>query len=216
MSGYKSTIVSVALVGAGLAACGDGAASESVQAPLLEMPTQFDIAESAARFVFDEAPVFPEDGFPAYGNAFVTQGYIYPLGFLDGNEGVNADGTPAYPEMVIGEWTCRGWFIGNGAHTVTGPWVITTQLYDFYDSPGYQPNRASGWNNLVSEGYEIADVGKVVRRPISGGTGVYRGAIGAVDQVLLGFNSTEGVNLRFTLDVDMNPMAASTAMQAPR
>ena len=169
--------------------------------PLTDAPTQFDVAESAARFAFDEAPVF-EDGFPAYGNAFVTQGYIYPHGFLDDHEGIASDGGPAYPEMVIGEWTCRGWFIGNGARTVTGPWVITTQHYDLYDVPGYEAGKATGWNNLVSEGYEVADVDTVIRRPISAGTGVFRGAVGAVDQVLLGFNATEGVNLRFTLDID--------------
>lgn len=43
----------------------------------------FDVAEDLSRFVFSPAPVF-DDGMPAYGNAFVTQGYIYPAGTLDG------------------------------------------------------------------------------------------------------------------------------------
>ena len=43
---------------------------------------QFDVSESGPRFVFDEAPVF-DDGLPAYGNAFVTEGYIFPYGYLD-------------------------------------------------------------------------------------------------------------------------------------
>ena len=34
----------------------------------------FDVAEDLSRFVHDESPVF-DDGMPAYGNAFVTQGY---------------------------------------------------------------------------------------------------------------------------------------------
>ena len=42
---------------------------------------EVDIAEDGTRFVIDEAPVF-DDGFPAYGNPFVTQGYIYPAGTL--------------------------------------------------------------------------------------------------------------------------------------
>ena len=42
---------------------------------------EVDIAENGRRFVFDEAPVF-DDGMPAYGNPFVTQGYIYPAGTL--------------------------------------------------------------------------------------------------------------------------------------
>ncbi|HZA22612.1 MAG TPA: hypothetical protein VFA32_08420, partial [Dehalococcoidia bacterium] len=40
------------------------------------MVLKFDVAEDATRFVFDEAPVF-DDGLPAYGNAFVTSGYLY-------------------------------------------------------------------------------------------------------------------------------------------
>ncbi|MGI9292477.1 MAG: hypothetical protein ACR2PS_00720, partial [Pseudomonadales bacterium] len=37
----------------------------------------FDVAESGPKFVFDEAPLLPSS-LPAYGNPFVTQGYIYP------------------------------------------------------------------------------------------------------------------------------------------
>ncbi|MEO4041848.1 hypothetical protein AAFN47_09615 [Hoeflea sp. CAU 1731] len=43
----------------------------------------FDVAEDMSRFVFSAAPVF-DDGMPAYGNAFITQGYLYPTGTLDG------------------------------------------------------------------------------------------------------------------------------------
>lgn len=42
----------------------------------------FDVAEDLSRFVFSAAPVF-DDGMPAYGNAFVTQGYIYPAELVD-------------------------------------------------------------------------------------------------------------------------------------
>ncbi len=42
----------------------------------------FDEAEDLSRFVFAPAPVF-DDGMPAYGNPFVTQGYIYHAGTLD-------------------------------------------------------------------------------------------------------------------------------------
>ncbi|WP_375552207.1 hypothetical protein [Rhodophyticola porphyridii] len=55
----------------------------------------FDVAEDLSRFVYASAPVF-DDGMPAYGNAFVTQGYIYPAGTLDGGvEGTLANGDPA-------------------------------------------------------------------------------------------------------------------------
>jgi hypothetical protein len=156
---------------------------------------RFDVAEDATRFVFDEAPVH-EDGLPAYGNAFVTQGYIYEPGTLNGSNGVLKDGTPEFPEKVIGEWTCRGWFVGDGAHTESGPWVITTQLYNF--------GEAYGDVTLVTEGYEIADLNEAIERAITGGTGPYKAAQGEGTQILLGFNATEGVNSRFELHVQQH------------
>jgi hypothetical protein len=108
---------------------------------------------------------------------------------------VKEDGTvaPEFPDKVIGEWTCRGWFIGNGAKTVTGPWVITTQFYNCGDEYGDV--------TLVTEGYEIADLNEAIERAITGGTGRYKAARGEEDQTLLGFNASEGVNLRFELSV---------------
>ena len=161
---------------------------------------RFDVAESGPKFSFDEAPVFTEGdsaGLPAYGNAFVTQGYIYPYNTLTDSNGVNADGSPEFPELVIGEWTCRGYFIGNGVNTETGPWVITTQHYDFYDEQGYAPNQQSGDKNMISDGYEIIDLNVFGKRAITGGTGPYSRARGEAKQKLLGFNASEGVNLRF-------------------
>jgi hypothetical protein len=99
---------------------------------------RFDVAEDASRFVFAPQP-FYEDGMPAYGNAFVTQGYIYPEGTLDGGNGALADGQAEFPELVLGEWTCRGWFVGDAAHATTGPMVITTQVYGF--GTGWAPRR---------------------------------------------------------------------------
>lgn len=81
---------------------------------------KFDIAEDATRFVFDEAPVDEGSKLPLYGNPFVTQGYIYPPGTLGPSNGVLATGEPEFPELVIGEWTCRGWFVGDGALSTTG------------------------------------------------------------------------------------------------
>lgn len=160
----------------------------------------FDVAESGPKFVFDEAPLLPSS-LPAYGNPFVTQGYIYPAGTLDKHNGVNPNGSPEFPEKVIGEWTCRGYFIGNGAETETGPWVITTQLYDFYRKRGYQANKQSSYLNLISDGYELADIDVTGKRAITGGTGRLRNARGEAKQVLLGHNVSEGVNLRFRIRV---------------
>jgi hypothetical protein len=88
----------------------------------------FDVAEDLSRFVHDEAPVF-DDGMPAFGNAFVTQGYVYPAGTLDGGvEGTPPEGGPAFPDKVIGTWTCDGYYVGDGFRTETGTVVITRQV----------------------------------------------------------------------------------------
>jgi hypothetical protein len=130
---------------------------------------------------------------PAHGNEFVTMGYIYPKGTLNGSNGVLPDGSPEFPDQVIGEWICRGWFIGEGGNATTGPWVITTQIYDLGEEYGDV--------SLVTDGYELSDFNTVIKRAITGGTGKYNEARGEAEQVLLGFNPTEGVVLRFKLTV---------------
>jgi hypothetical protein len=153
---------------------------------------KFDVAENVTKFAFDEAPVH-EDGLPAYGNPFITQGYIYPEGTLNGSNGVLPDGSPEFPEKVIGEWICRGWFIGDGAHTTSGPVVVTSQIY--------QLGGDYGDVTITSEGYESLEINKEIKRAITGGTGQYQLARGEVTQELLGFTEQMGVNLRFTLEI---------------
>jgi outer membrane lipoprotein SlyB len=145
---------------------------------------EIDVAEDGTRFVIDETPVF-DDGFPAYGNSFITQGYIYPAGTLTDSNGVNPDGSPEFPDKVIGEWSCQGYFIADGAHTTEGSWVFTTQLFAFGN------NADTGRNTLVVTGYEGAEVGKIVTGAITGGTGRYATARGDADQELIGINNPE-------------------------
>ncbi len=148
-----------------------------------------EVAEDGTRFVWDEEPRF-DNGYPAYGNAFVTQGYIYPAGTLNGTNGVNADGSPEFPDKVIGEWTCWGYFVGDGANTTEGAWVVTTQVFDF-DSV------VLGYNSIVTVGFEApADAGMALRSVV-GGTGRYASARGEVAQVTLGHNASDGVDARF-------------------
>ena len=156
-----------------------------------------EIAENPFRFSFDTTgPVF-EDGTPAYGNHFVTQGYIYPVDTLEGGDsGVNADGSPLYPDQVLGEWTCRGVFVGDGFATVSGPIVNTTQLFSFYPKPGYDPNKLGEAASLVTEGFELADVGVPVKRAITGGTQQFQRAKGEARQTLLGISEQFGVSLK--------------------
>lgn len=159
------------------------------------------VAEDPTRFSFDKAPVF-DDGSPKAGNAFITHGYIYPKGFFDKHdEGVNKEGKPIRPDLVIGEWTCRGYFVGNGMYTKTGPWVISTQTFDFYNQKGYQKNqsRVFGKRMVTTEGYELVDVDKPVNRAITGGTGRYSKTKGEHKQTSLGLGKFDGIRARHTL-----------------
>lgn len=159
-----------------------------------------EVVEIGSRFVPDETPVFDDDGFPAYGAEFVTQGYIYPAGTVEeGHDGINPDGSPEYPDKVIGLWTCRGWHIGDGAHSEGQPWVATTQIFAFDGPTDFDQKGAT---TIVTDGFELPDVGIVVERAITGGTGAYQHASGVQRQSFLGFNETFGVGLRVELIVD--------------
>lgn len=152
---------------------------------------KLDISEDMNQFAFDQSRVY-EDGMPAHGSGFVTRGYIYPDGTLNGSNGVNADGTPEFPEKVIGEWMCFGYMIGEAAHAKSGAWVISTQIFNFGKDYGNQ--------TLVTQGYELADPTPVYRA-ITGGTGDYAGASGQAMQIFQGLNASEGVVLDVELEV---------------
>jgi hypothetical protein len=155
---------------------------------------RFDVSENAKRFIFDETPLHA-DGSPAYGNEFVTEGYIYPAGTLNGTNGVKEDGSPEFPNKVIGRWTCRGWHVGEGAKTETGPWVVTHQYFDF--------GKEFGRTSLATDGVEVVDIDVPVMRAIIGGTGLYAQARGEAQQTMIGFNQLNGVNLRLEMKVNL-------------
>lgn len=158
--------------------------------PALAAPTlnAFDVAEDHTRFVFAPNPVH-ENGMPAYGNPFVTQGYIYPVGTLtEGVDGVLKDGSATFPEKVLGTWTCDGWFVADGGNTKTGTWLISRQTYEFKDG-----------DVLITQGPEIADESKTSARAITGGTGEYAQLDGVMMQTLLGFTENMGAEVRFEL-----------------
>lgn len=79
-----------------------------------------DIAQDPFLTIIDADSVPPERG-----DSFVTQGYIYPAGTLDGTSGVLPDGGPEFPGRVLGTWMCRGWLIGALRQTSSrGPRAI--------------------------------------------------------------------------------------------
>lgn len=148
-----------------------------------EMVRAFDVAEDHTRFQFDEAPVF-EYGMPTAGNPFVAPGYIYPAEFLDGRDGVTEGGEPAFPDEVLGTWTCDGWFIRDGAHTEQGTWLVSRQVYHFDESDAV----------FVSQGPKYVEVGGA--HPVTGATGAYSGE-DIIEQTFLGFHERGGVKVRF-------------------
>lgn len=161
---------------------------------------RFEVAEDGKRFVWTNNPVFT-DGLPAHGTTYLSQGYLYPAGTLsDTADGVNADGSPALPDQVLGRWACYGWYIGDGAHATEGPWVLSTQLYDFGD--------AWGEMTLVSEGYVLANAGGTVLRAITGGTGPFVAARGELADTNLGLNQTAGGNARYAVQLVQPPQVS--------
>lgn len=162
----------------------------------------FEVAENGLKFGFDQGQPLDQNGFPLYGNNFITQGYIYPAGTLTcfpqtGCNGVLADGSPEFPDKVLGTWICRGWVFGDtGFNIASGPVVATTQIYDFHEVSGQ-----FGKITIVSDGTELVDVNVPILRAVTGGTGPYQKARGQVEQTLLGLNVTQGVSLKFQLEV---------------
>ncbi len=106
---------------------------------------------------------------PNGGNSFVTSGYLYPEGSLADRDGVDADGGPAYPESVLGTWTCRGFFLGEGAYEL-GPALATTQTYMIYDEPGYDPLKLAP-TLIVTDGFEMMVTDVPVTRAVIGTSG---------------------------------------------
>lgn len=156
----------------------------------------FEVSEDMTRFVFDKDVTY-EDGMPADGSSFITRGYLYAPGTLtcaDGVcNGVNADGSPEFPDKVIGEWICSGYMINDAGHATGGVWVFSSQFFQLSDTPGAE--------TIVSQGYELADVGVAISRAITGGTGQYADARGQGEQTMLGLNAGQGVTLSVELDV---------------
>lgn len=154
---------------------------------------KIDVSCDANRFVF-QGPSTAAG--PGYGASFVVQGVIYPEGtFADygSASGLLANGDPEFPELVLGEWTCRGWFIGDGFATTTGPFVTTTQIYNLSEIPGK--------STLVSDGLELIDLDVAIRRAVTGGTGRFKRARGEVFQKAVGANATGLFNFTFEFDI---------------
>lgn len=140
---------------------------------------------------------------PYYGSSFVVQGVVYTGGTISGgnvDSGLYPEGTPEFPDRVIGSWICRGWFIGDsndpsrgGIFTPTGPFVATTQIYDLGNEPGS--------DLLISDGIELIDLNTPFSRAVTGGTGSRNGTRGTVTQTAIGVNQTTLFNFSFEFNL---------------
>jgi hypothetical protein len=153
----------------------------------------FDMAEDFTRFVFDP-DIVREDGFPDHGSPFITQGYLYPAGTLDNTDGINPDGSPEFPDKVVGTWNCRGWIYGDIMNEDGLPTAVTTQIFQLGEKYSHQ--------TIISEGFEFMAPGSVFSRAITGGTGDYQGASGQQTQEILGINEFMGMAMRFELQLE--------------
>lgn len=175
---------------------------------LADTPAAFDVAEDHTRVFMADAPLH-ESGMPAHGNAFISQGYIYPAGTLAADTaGVLPDGRPAFPDLVLGQWTCDGYFVGEGANATSGVWIISRQVFAF-----------DSGDTIVTQGTEIVDTGVENLRPITGATGAYAEASGGMVQTLLGFSEQMTVNITFRLPEESWDQASgsdgASAIDAP-
>ena len=87
----------------------------------------FDVAQNGTTFVIigPTTPTIPP--FALQGAAFSVQGFVYPEGTLQGGavSGTNMDGTPAFPDEVVGTWSCRGWFLRDDDPSETGAVIVS-------------------------------------------------------------------------------------------
>ena len=140
---------------------------------------------------------------PGQGATFSVLVFIYPAGTLQGGtvSGTDGDGNPAFPDMVLGTWSCRGWFVLSGVPGTTGIQLIGTQVWIF-DSHSDVP----GGMTIVTDGIDLSiedvDLNVSFKRAITGGTGYFAGAKGEQTMTNFGFNDSFGFdsthNLKFS------------------
>ena len=137
---------------------------------------------------------------PGQGATFSVLGIIYPAGTLQGGaiSGTNADGSPAFPELVLGSWNCRGWFILSGLPGTTGIQLLGTQVWMFDAS-----HSEFGGQTIVTDGIDLSieevDLDVAFKRAIIGGTGEFNGATGEQTMTNFGFNDSFGFDSTHTL-----------------
>jgi hypothetical protein len=173
-------------------AVGVSAADAIAQVTSEDGVIRFEVAENGTLFTWSGNPELVDE-MPTLATPYVTQGYIYPEGTLTGSNGVLQDGSPEFPDKVIGHWSCFGWWLGDEVHaSSSAPW-LTTHLFNF--GPEW------GEAMLASEGYSIDDLEVPLNRALTGGTGQYEGVTGVQVETNLGFNPSGGMNFSYEIRI---------------
>jgi hypothetical protein len=140
---------------------------------------------------------------PGMGATFLQEGVIYRPGTLathcpGGNGcGLKSDGTPEFPEAVIGQWRCWGSFVGHTGVSSDSPPSYSTQVYEFSVATPGGNLLEPGEHALVSHGPEWVSLEVPFERAIAGGYGHFKNADGVVAQTTVGFNQTQCENYTF-------------------
>jgi hypothetical protein len=192
----RSLLNSIGLMaGSSLAAQALTESAHAASPSLTTRELSFDVACNGITFSA-LGPTINNDGRrPAAGAPFFLEGIIYQIGTLTASNGLSANGVPEFPDLRIGTWYCRGYFIKEAAASTQGPFVVTTHMYDLSID-------MAGKTSLISEGIEQAALNTPFLRALTGGTGVYNSASGQVEQTVIGSNATRFANLRFNFKLN--------------
>lgn len=98
---------------------------------------------------------------------------------------------------MLGTWTCDGYFVGDAGNATSGVWVISRQVFAFEDG-----------DTIITQGTEIADIGKENLRPVTGATGHYADVQGDLIQTTLGFNDFMAISATYEFETQMRDDAA--------
>jgi hypothetical protein len=160
-----------------------------------------DIAADCNRFITEGNGHLAAN--PKFGDYFMQEGVIYRPGTFErhcpGGDGCGLlpDGTPQFPNAVIGKWTCYGSFVGNGIATEAGVWLYSTQVYEFDVEELAENVYTHGRHLITSHGPERIDEDVPWFRAVTGGTGKFQHVTGEVQQTKIGFNQTQCENFTF-------------------
>jgi hypothetical protein len=138
----------------------------------------------------------------------MQEGFIYKAGTLakhcaggDGC-GLNPDGTPQFPDAVLGKWTCYGSFVARARPPPRAHGCTRRRSSSSGRSRSSRTCFSPGEHTLLSVGPEPVDLGAPFSRAISGGTGKFRSALGELVQTKIGFNPTTCENFTFEFELD--------------